>query len=745
MIGHADVHGLDEEQRARIGALYERIDTIWDLPEDLGKVEAWDDFVADCERIGFPHLQASALFGKYTTLVKGGLAPLALDAYVRLMQVIHRHGDLIASANVARMLNSVATATTTLADDPSVPLDRIIRLIDLVEEQVRRRGVDITGVHVARATVAAARGDATETFAWIEQWRAGSSDEWRPDDIGVIQMEVPLIARFDVARASETLEQRLRLLHVDAHRFDAQHPDAQGVAKLLAMLAFFYVRQGRRAEANAIAEQLVVGVGIAELSVQAVAEYLIPVLEERPVDALVVVDHVLANLHLDESDWEASAAAARSRLLADPEGEEGRLLRALADQAALAHDRRGGTDVHRRELAEFWWAGLPESPRPDIVADPAVWGDTEERAERILAAGWLPRAEMVSADDPPIAIKDRYAALLAESMEILSVESVQDADALAERLSARAEQLRCATTRFCVPLLRGLWAGQNADIVTLVRGYRRSQQQLLRAPSAVVDSIQAIGEKLFTVTVEQAVATPAVPWEQITEVVETEARIREATGGPRSDLSLARAEIAAHLDDPESLRREVEQLQAGLQREGNLLDRVALDLEVVRLSAFRAPEFAEATARWITTVGDAEQIRAATAWVCWFGVQAGRREAADEVAAMLASADGDVTTFGPLPGWVLLEGVSGTGADLGPVIDALLEEADAGSDADLCLFAAASSALLARSPQDSRGPELRDRARRIARALDARNGSVYWSSWIRDRWFPGDTGFGAPA
>ncbi|GAB3291515.1 hypothetical protein [Pseudoclavibacter terrae] len=744
MIAYSEVSSLDDEQQERIQSLFERSSAIWDLPEDEGKLEVWDEFIDDCERAEFPHLIASARFGQYTTLVKAGLAVRALDAYVRLMQVIHRHGDLIAPANVNRMLNSIATASMTLVDDPVVPLEQITRAIDLVEQQIRQRGADIVGVYVARAAVAAARGDGVATLDWVQRWRSENSVEWRPDDSGVIQMELPLVARFDLPRATEALEQRLRMLEIDPGAFDEARSEAANAVPLLILLAFFYVRAGRRADANLIADQLLDGVGSARLARDGVAEFLLPVLEERPRAALAAVDETLRNLHFDGSDWEATAAVARSRTLADPNGEEGQLLRVLVEQTAAELDRRGDTDVHARELETFWWAGLPTHPRPAVVDDPKVWGDVEERAETILAAGWLPRTGSVSSEDPPISIKHRYVAHLGATMELLSAETPEDADALAASLAARSEQLKCASTRYCVPLLHGLRAGQQGEIATLVRDFRRSQTELLRAPDAIEDAFQAIGERFFTVTVEQAVAAPEVSWSEIEELIEAEARLREVTGGPASHLTLARAEIATHRDDVASLRAAVEQLAAELEADEKLLDRVTVDLEVVRLTAFVAPAFAAATAKRVLATGDAEQVRAATAWLCWLDARSGDGDASAELARVLESVDGDVEAFGPLPGWVLLEGVAAPGAELGPLIDALLADLD-DAPSDLMIFAACGSALLATSPDDPRGPELRARAADITRRLDARNGDDRWSTWVRDRWFPGDTSFGASA
>ena len=62
---------------------------------------------------------------------------------------------------------------------------------------------------------------------------------------------------------------------------------------------------------------------------------------------------------------------------------------------------------------------------------------------------------------------------------------------------------------------------------------------------------------------------------------------------------------------------------------------------------------------------------------------------------------------------------------------------------ELFVVAAAGSLLRAVAADDPRGPELRDRAARLARALDQRDGTTTTSDFVRDRWFPGDPTFAA--
>ena len=72
MIAYSDLDTLGDEEQERIQSLFERSATIWDLPEDEGKIDVWDEFVEDCERASFPHLIASARFGQYTPWSRRG-------------------------------------------------------------------------------------------------------------------------------------------------------------------------------------------------------------------------------------------------------------------------------------------------------------------------------------------------------------------------------------------------------------------------------------------------------------------------------------------------------------------------------------------------------------------------------------------------------------------------------------------------------------------------------------------------
>lgn len=743
VIGYADVQRLQAEQRERIDALYDRSHMLWDLPNDMGKIDAIEEFIGDCERAKLPPLIASALLNLHHSYGDGGLTREAFSAFVRLMRHLDRFGDLVHPSNVTRMLNEVATSTLRVLEDPTIPLEQITRVIDLVEAQVRARGTDPVGVLVARAAVASARGDGRETAEWIERWRSEASEEWRADDLGVIPIELGLIASFDMKRAAETLEQRLRMVGLDRHQLDLrQRTEA---IPLLAMLGYFHLRSGNVDEARAIGDQLLEVVGIEQLVHEAVASSLLPLLEHRPDAALIVVDHLLPNLALDESNAESLAALARNRLLAEPDGDEGGLLRALAEQAAAAYDRRGATDVRRRELQDFWWAGVPSRPAPQVVQDRHIWEDPSERALRIFSAGWLGRAGSVREDGIPTSLWGRYTTQFECFRELLNTQSLEETDALAAELDAEGKILHCATSRFCVPLFQALQSsilGANERVMDL---YQRAQRSLKTDPTAVNATYRGFSPSTFLMTILDAVATPNVPWSQIHEVIAGEDDLRTWTGGSDARILFARAEIAAHQGDLAGLRELSDRTLASLAADEEPFDRNILDLFTVRQTALTLPDIASSVALRVAEAGNERQRRGAAGWLCWMRVRDGDRSGATELAALLDAVGGNTEEFGLLPGWALLEGLAEAEIDLVPVVHALLEEATAGDRTDIEFFAAASRVLRDRAPEDARGPQLQAFVEELARGLDERNGNHKWSSHLRERWLREDRIFGARA
>jgi hypothetical protein len=197
VISYTDLPSMQGGDRAEVQSLFDRSRAISEMPADRAQIRAWDQLAADCDRIGFPHLTVTARLSQYHLLSQGGEVNEAVGAFARLMQVIRRHRDLIAPKKREIVLGEISTLAMTAVDDPAVPLDRIQKMIDLVDQEVRLQGVDRAGVHLARAVLSAARGDGPAVADALERYRAEDSDGWPPDDPAGLMMEIPLLAQVD--------------------------------------------------------------------------------------------------------------------------------------------------------------------------------------------------------------------------------------------------------------------------------------------------------------------------------------------------------------------------------------------------------------------------------------------------------------------------------------------------------------------------------------------------------------------
>lgn len=762
MISYRDVGHLEGDEGERLQALIEDRQSLNDLPDDEHGIEAWKAFIADCERIGFPEYIVSGQFELFRRYRVFGMIDEAMDAFVRMMQVIHRHGEFVKPEKIESMLGTVYESVEALLGEPTASIAHITRVIELTEAEMQRWGVENASAAYSRALVAAASGDAPGAFGWLERSQSTGSPEWRADDVANIELEIPLIAGLDPVRAAATLERRLAGLGVDPRRIDPDLLDEDsGAVGLLVLLARLYRFTGRAAEAAALVDRLLAAVGLAGLMDASDFHDLVPALEHRPELALVPSDRILQVHPFEFADWRLIAAVGRNRILADPEGDEGALLRALADDAALAFDRRGETDVHRRELANTWWAGLPATPCP-AAADEEDWGDVDERAELILQAGWFDRIDVVDGTwlspqdrdelpvdvvphDPPAALYPQYRALLMSTTELLEAESDDAADTLADRLEQRAVRLRCATTRFAVPLFHGTRALQRGDGITFLRCYELAQEELLARGPSVSSVLRTSGDLAISLGTAVLVGHPDISLAQIDDLLRTEADVRARTGGSVAPLLLARAEVAAHLGDEAELQRLLAELDERLVAEGDRTDRVPFDASVVELLAPRDPATAARIARRIAEDGDAEQARGAEVWLAWFDAPTNPRRSGARVREILDSVDGDTDEITGIPNWLLLAGLALGDDDPRPLMDTLLAKAATEGPLDIELFAASANLLLHRYPDDPRGPQLHDRALGIARAIDARDGMTRTSSLLVERWFGGGTTSGSAA
>jgi len=731
VISYLDVVHLDEETRAEVDALLERSTAISQMPEDRDQIAAWEQLAIDCDRVGFPHLTTTARLSQYHLLSGGGDTDEAIAAFVRLMQVIRQHSDLIDPRKTEIVLGEIAMAAMTAVDDPSVPLERVEKMIELVDQEVRLQGTDRAGLHFARAVVACARGDAGETIEQLERYRAEGSEGWDPNSPGILQMDVPLVARFDPAAADEVLVRAARTVGIAVDGSGGE--DGEDRATLSVLHAFLLRRQGRHDEAFRIADALLDSRSIDLLRQEAPPEQLIPVLENRPDAALAIVDHTLANVTFDGRDWEVIAALARDRVRADPGGVEGRLLRRLADEAAQRQDLRGATDVHSAELAGFWWEGLApgQPPREEPAVDEA-WADEESRAEEIIAAGWLKRAGWISFYDAPIALSERYVGLIHRSMELVSAADAAAADALAAEVRADAERLHCAATRVNAALFRSMFAAEHDDLDGMIDGFATAQREFAAVHDRVPDFVPPALEGMFGPAMQLMVGDPAASWQRIGEIFEAQERLVRDTGLLSAvSTNVARLEIIASLGRTDEVRELAVGIVEALGAEPGRVDDVKVLLSVVRLTAELAPDIAESMAEAAASAGDAEQRRSAEVWLRWFAVRGGDAAAAgaaaEDMLRTIEELGGDVSELGIVPERVVVDLIALAAGDPLPVLEALLAEAAPLTDDDFELFVSAAALLRDRAPADPRAAQFSERASRIARDRDGRDGGDRWA------------------
>lgn len=737
MIRYDDIKSLEGEQAERVFALIDRGSEIGEMPNDLATVAAWEKHAVDCEAEGLPHYAASARFHQFSIYSLGGRPIEALESFARLMQLVTRYGDYIAPANVAAFLGSVSSITANVVEEPSISRDHAEQVVALVEAQMRARGLDMSNVYLAHAELATEFGDEAAMQEWRHRWLAEGSPEWPPLSADTVSREVAVIAPLNPAEAVSVLESRFSAMGVRPGPIDLEHPEAHLIAVLRVRLAWLYARTGRKDVAATLGDELLNQFTAQWLSRNTIVEEALVALEHRPQEALVVADYALSQTTFGPAEWRLHAALARNRVIADPQGAEGRLLQQIALEGAAAHDERGNTDLHSRELEEFWLTGLPEGPRPQVIDTPTIWSDAESRAEQVLRAGWLQRISGVSPQNSPIGMREKYVELAQRPNDIFGAETTEAATALAAQIHAEAADLKYSSSLFASHLMLGFHASELGDYVALVEGYAAAQQEMLVHHDSIDLSLRQAAEGAFVSVVAVAVSEPRISLARIHEIIDTERATRELTGGPSTPLVQGQAELAAHLGDGDTLLRLVGDLVQRSQAEEQDVDRMAVFLEVVRLTWQYAPDYAESLAKGVfSETNDPAQQRAARAWVGWFGMRKGTQTHVDDVLTMLESVDRDVSEFGSVPASVLVELATQRPDALPWVIEAALADASPGAAVEVETFAAVAKVLLERFPADERGPRLRDEALRIAADLDARNGNTAQSTMMRQRWFP---------
>ena len=736
MIRHDEVAGLTGEQAQRVQALVDRSTAIWDMPDSLETVHAWEEQIAACEAEGVPHLAASARFGQYAIYSMGGMPLAALDAYARLMQILGRYGDHIHPENVRRFLGAVADLVVTVGEDPSVTRPQLERIVDLVEQQTVAHGFDLANVTLARASLAVEFGEQERAYALMDQWQGIGSPDWPPFDANTVTREVVILEPFDPALAAATLARRFTAMGVPPGPIDVDREDHTQLVLLRARLGSQSARAGRKEVAARIGDELVAQFGIDRLVRTAEIQDLLVVLEHRPDDARIVADGGLESSRLDHVDWRLQAALARNRSLEDPQGEEAALLRALATEAAAAHDARGGTDLHTRELQDFWLADLPAAAPGSSGADV----DPGERAERILRAGWIPRrTSPVTMESVPFAMKDHYVELYEQAKSVTEAGAEKEVEAVVEATIARSRELGMPSAEFVVRLMHVFHAYEADDHEALVLRFATAQEAQAIAPEGVEPALEKAAAGLFLPVLFIALDLPTIPLDRIGAMITAETALRAVTGMPTTPIAVAELARAAHLGLDAEYGPLFEEVRTGLAADAGDVDPFDVQLDLARIlapvDASAVPGLVEGVLR---ASNDPAQQRAALAWTVWAALQEG--EGADDaiaaVIAQLEEVDRDFEEFGDLPRSVVLEIAARIPEVRGWAIDAALADTSPGDPTHLDTFGGAARLLLEHAPADERGPQLREDARQIAAALDQRNGNTVQSERLRTMFFP---------
>lgn len=734
MIRYDQVADLEGEQAERVRALIDRSSNIWDMPADLEQVEAWEEQIAACEAEGVPHLAASARFGQLVVYLGAGLAAESIQAYTRLMQLVQRYADHIHPENLARFVEEIPDVAAVLVEDPSVPREKMELVVSLAEQQIRMRGLDHAAAYLARAELASEFGDHDATLEMLVQMYGARSEYWHAGNLDAVLREIDILTRVDAEQARSTLEQRLAAHGIAPGPIDPDHPELKVVARLRALQGVLYAQTGRRDVAAQIGDELLDQFGAEWLSDNVEAQDRLVLTEHHPEVAQVIADEVLHNDTLTGAQLRRLAATARTRVLADPEADEGWLLFALAEESARRHDERGGTTQHGDALREFWKQGLPDAPQLPVVHDESVWGNQEARAEHILMSGWIPRqTEGVDVDRVPIAMRDAYLETIS-SISALSEEEVQ-ADEI-DRIIARATDLRLTLSVFGAVLIGALQRGQTGDTRGMLEGLDRSQQLRLDHDATLYGGLRAAAENGYQAEVNMAISDPEISIPEVTKFIEREHEVRQAVGGPTSQLVLGQAEVAAHFGDRARLEELLKTANKWREYEGDDVDGNRTIIECASLAAPFDPNLTRALASIVHDKSyDPEQQRAALAWLAWCELGEGRPGLVGEVVSAVEEIGRDIDEFGPVPYDVLVQLAEANPAELGWLVEAVLDTIVVeGAPAELPATAAAAAFFLRHRPDDERGPRYRDLTRDIAARLDARNGNDYQSRQLRERW-----------
>lgn len=737
MIRFDERHDLVGEQRDRVRALFDRQHEINDMPDTLQKVEAYEQQVQDCLAAEFPHLAASSRFYQYGIYVNAGLSSEALDVYARLMQLIRVHGEYIDAGNVRGFLSTVSGLANTMLDVPSTPLSQVAQVIDLVEAATRDWGGSLGGVYYARAELAMRAGDRAALDSWRQRWLTAGDDYWTPDNPDTAIHNVVFLNALDRRAAAEYARTFLEAQGFGITGPIATDPDTvRTVANLRAVLAATLVRLGEQDRAREIADDLADQVGLDFLARAVELPNLLVIFEHRPVDALLLVDEYgLTDLTFQHTDWTLLAAVARSRLLAAPTGEEGRLLRICAEQEAGAHDARNGNGLAVAELDGFWFAGLPALAPPPAATD-ADWDDPDERAERILRVGWLARRrDQLTLDAVPYALRDRFLEYAQEApTRVYQAADDAEADAALAWLVRRSEELRSDLGLLTGMVLHGGRAATAGETEMLLADCTASRDLLAARTGSGDDAIVDAVLGVFGICVEAALLDPRIDLTTAHDLIDREVEVRTQLAAPMSPVLAARVQVAAHLGESDELKALLPAYLDVVAEEADRADRYHAVLSVLPYVSPYDPAFVHHQARQVLAESaNPQQQRMAQAWLAWLELRSGSDgDGAEQQQArdLLRQVDGDVNEYDAVCLPVLVSIARRDDGLLGRLVEAMLGEEDDYLPTDDQLLGALAVALALRDPEDPRAAGYRQRVKTLAAERDARNGNTTQSQLI---------------
>lgn len=712
MISHVALKDRDNLP-AEVIELMERRQDVGEWPDSIDKVDAFDEIYAEAERLGVPHFMASARFEQFSVYFNGGRPDLAVVAYEQLLDVVDRYGDLIHPENRAGFRLSAPAFVSELMGMPEVPLEQIEGVIDRLERQALSEQGSLADIHLARATVAAGRGDRQTALQYMARWEADGSPDWSLDEDENVRIEIGVLDEADLEVAIERQQAALNRLRFDdaGYRFH--------VLTLASLLA----QTGRRDEANEAVES--VGTGVVGHAAGVPFADQLRALE--PYDVIEeVAQAALRGVDLAQPG-SLTTVAALARVLAgdDPDGSAD--LRRVAQWQASRLDARNGTDAKARLLADRWWVGLaPVEPARD--ADEA-----DELLERVVLAHL--DGPVVGFSGAPMTIRHSYAEV-ADIGQILSASSPEQAEELAAGFISWSEALRFPTGvgyamyALCGYQLDGGNVQRGIDLVFDVQDF------IVENLDVIDPSLVGLYADAFAVLAEGSLTSPTPSLERLVSLLDVQESLASAHDLAIQPVVLARATLAAQRGDTETMEARLAEALSLPDRGSSHVGLAELRalLAIVRVDVDTAASLLASLPDELTSSSEvmAQNFGVLSAYLARREGRAG--EAAELAEALLEGAEGDLDEldyYTPIAFFI-------SALDASPRFDELREPLEKlvrkGMPVTWESLAALAGVLLRRDPNDAHGKSLLAEALAHAEALDRRNGSTALADQLPALW-----------